>query len=84
MTLLNNGNVPDTNVILSTTTLGPATKIGGGFLANINPGANGTFAVTFKKSDVGKGVLPLTFQGTYDAAGVTGIPWSISYFVLVQ
>jgi len=83
LNLANQGNVPDTTVILSTITLGPASMIGGGFLAGINPGTTGTIPIKFKVSSVGTGVVQLTYQGTYNANGVVGIPFSASTFVFL-
>jgi len=83
LNLANQGNVPDTTVLLSSVTLGSVTTIGGGFLADINPGTTGTITLNFKASSVGTGVKQLTYSGTYNANGVVGIPFSASTFVFL-
>lgn len=85
MAIANQGNVPITNVILLSggATLGPASSKSNGFIAAIEPGATGTLSAKFKQSDVPGNVGTVTFQGTYSADGVIGIPWTATFIVLL-
>ena len=83
MNLANQGNVPDTAVILSSATLGPATSNSFGFIGGIEPGASGSFSAKFKTSQVPGLFATVTFQGAYNANGLVGIPWSASFLVLL-
>lgn len=80
MPLSNFGNVPDSSVILSSVTLGPAAH-GGVFAGTINPGSTVNIAVKFKISSVPGTSAVVTLSGAYNANGVIGIPWSASFAV---
>ena len=80
--LANFGNVPDTIVILDAATLGSATS-NSQFVGLINPGTTGSVSVKFKATSKAGTVTTATFQGTYSADGVNGIPWSASFQVVL-
>ena len=78
--LANMGNVPATNVIVSSAMLGPAS--GGGATINlIDRGAVGSFSFKVKVSDVPGSSTTVNLQGTFNADGVAGIPWSATFLV---
>lgn len=78
--LANMGNVPVTNVIVSSAMLGPAS--GGGATINlIDRGTAGSFSFKVKVSDVPGTSATVSLQGTFNADGVAAIPWSATFLV---
>ncbi len=81
--LTNNGNVPATNVSLTTVAVGGGTNNNASTVSLIDRGATGTFSVKLQVSSVGNSgaTVPATFSGKFDADGATGIPWTASFMV---
>lgn len=78
--LANMGNVPVTNVIVSSAMLGPASGAGG-TVNLIDRGTVGAFSFKVKVSDVPGTTATVSLQGTFNADGVAATPWSATFLV---
>jgi len=79
--LANTGNVPATNVTLNTVSLGNATANNPVSAGTINRGDTGSISVSLPVAVAGPPGThgAVSFQGTFNADGVTGIPWTASF-----
>jgi uncharacterized repeat protein (TIGR02543 family) len=78
VTLKNQGNVPLTNLFVTSAKLGNVAAAGftAAFIAAIEPGATGSFTARFPIASIAGKNVPVTFQGTYSAGSVVAAPWT--------
>jgi hypothetical protein len=78
--LANTGNVPATNVSLTSAAVGGATSNSVSTVSLIDRGSTGSFTVKLQVSSAGAPgtIVQATFSGKFDADGATGIPWTAS------
>lgn len=79
VTLTNQGNIPITNLTVSSAKLGTASgSMISNALASLSPGASGQFTAAFPVASVPGTKASVSFQGTYSAGAVAGAVWTAS------
>jgi hypothetical protein len=79
VTLTNQGNIPITNLTVSSAKLGTASgSISNNVLPSLAPGASGQFSAQFPVASVPGTKASVSFQGTYSAGAVAGAAWTAS------
>jgi len=83
ISLANNGNVPATNVSLTSVAVGGAANKSVSTVGLIDRNTTGSFTVKLQVSSAGAPGTNVTaaFSGKFDADGATGIPWTATFQV---
>jgi uncharacterized repeat protein (TIGR02543 family) len=77
VTLTNQGNIPITNLTVSSAKLGTAFgSISNNVLPSLVPGASGQFTAQFPVASVPGTKASVSFQGTYSAGAAAGAAWT--------